>query len=108
MKEVKQILAHGEMSNLVNKWAIIPNDKGKIQYQVFILGTAKKYYIVQFMDIMGNPNVCQLVKAKHMKNWIICPTKEIFEEFWRLYDANNRTIPDFPNLSTFNHKTDTQ
>ena len=105
MKEVKQILAHGEMSNLVGKWAIIPSEDNRIQYQAFILGSAKKYYIVQLIDCFGTPNICKLVKAKHMKSWIICPTKDIFNDVWRECDNNNGIIHNV-RLDGANHKTD--
>ena len=109
MKEVKQILAHGEMSNLVGKWAIIPTSDSKMRYKVFILGSAKKYYIVQVIGMIG-PNVCKLVKPKKMKKWIICPTLEVFNFVCKEYEKENNlncfTCDFLADVNNDNHKTD--
>lgn len=81
----KQIVAHGEMSNLVGMYAAIKLD-GKFIQMAYIYGKAGKYYVVQAINaITGTPNIAKLVKPKKMLEWVFFNSSELATEWLKQY-----------------------
>ena len=78
-----------EMSNLVGMYAYFIDKNDKKKATIFIKGKAdNKYFICQFVSVLGDPNIAKLMTLDELKDWVIIPNVEIANETIEEYVKN--------------------